>query len=385
MIYFDTAYMLKCYVKEYGWEPAPNRTWPRSDRGARPARGVRRYSVAAAYLTGLYGAFGVMLALRAREKTGRGEYIDIALHDGIFRFLDEIAAVYDKTGHVRERNRTVLHRSRHCAIGRMSALSLRSRKLFLDRLSLLFEAAACNMVSILLGDVLKHADSSQQRLKRLSPRLTMLHDGHSTKRQCLLVVGNGSVKVTGCTAYTSEPFENDGKVAQGLGRLPMHLKQTAVEDKRFLIGRRRCGQISGLAPHISEPVEADGKVPQPLGRLTVGVHKTSAKGERFLIGGRPSSQLAGLPPHVAEPVENDGKVAQCLGRLTVGVHKTSGESERFLIGGRPSSQLAGLPPHVAEPVENDGKVAQCLGRLTVGVHKTSGESERFLIGGRPSG
>ncbi|GIT25907.1 MAG: hypothetical protein CM1200mP41_19510 [Gammaproteobacteria bacterium] len=33
----------------------------------------------------------------------RGTVIDIALHDGIFRFLDEIAAVYDKTGQVRER------------------------------------------------------------------------------------------------------------------------------------------------------------------------------------------------------------------------------------------------------------------------------------------
>jgi succinyl-CoA:(S)-malate CoA-transferase subunit B len=55
------------------------------------------------YLSGLYGAYGVLLALRARERTGRGQYIDIGLHDGIFRFLDEFAAVYDRTGHVRER------------------------------------------------------------------------------------------------------------------------------------------------------------------------------------------------------------------------------------------------------------------------------------------
>ena len=63
------------------------------------------------YLTGLYGAFGIMLALRAREKTGRGQYIDVGLHDGIFRFLDEIAAVYDKTGEVRERMGTETHSS----------------------------------------------------------------------------------------------------------------------------------------------------------------------------------------------------------------------------------------------------------------------------------
>jgi crotonobetainyl-CoA:carnitine CoA-transferase CaiB-like acyl-CoA transferase len=55
------------------------------------------------YISGLYGAFGILIALRVRDQTGRGQYIDIGLHDGIFRFLDEIASVYDKTGEVRER------------------------------------------------------------------------------------------------------------------------------------------------------------------------------------------------------------------------------------------------------------------------------------------
>jgi len=55
------------------------------------------------YLSGLYGAFGIMMALRVRDTTGRGQIVDVALHDGIFRFLDEIAAVYDQTGFVRER------------------------------------------------------------------------------------------------------------------------------------------------------------------------------------------------------------------------------------------------------------------------------------------
>ncbi|MDH3317592.1 MAG: CoA transferase [Gammaproteobacteria bacterium] len=63
------------------------------------------------YLSGLYGAYGILLALRSAEKTGEGQYIDIGLHDGIFRFLDEIAAVYDKTGHIRERQGTETHSS----------------------------------------------------------------------------------------------------------------------------------------------------------------------------------------------------------------------------------------------------------------------------------
>ncbi len=63
------------------------------------------------YLSGLYGAYGILLALRSADQTGEGQYIDIGLHDGIFRFLDEIAAVYDKTGQVRERTGTETYNS----------------------------------------------------------------------------------------------------------------------------------------------------------------------------------------------------------------------------------------------------------------------------------
>ena len=87
------------------------------------------------YLSGLYGAFGVMLALRARERTGRGQFIDIGLHDGVFRFLDEIAAVYDKTGHVRERSGTETHTATPhshypCADGRWVAIACTNDKMF---------------------------------------------------------------------------------------------------------------------------------------------------------------------------------------------------------------------------------------------------------------
>lgn len=56
------------------------------------------------FLTGIYGAYGVLLALRAREKTGEGQVIDIGLYEPMFRFLDEIAPVYAATGRVRERS-----------------------------------------------------------------------------------------------------------------------------------------------------------------------------------------------------------------------------------------------------------------------------------------
>jgi crotonobetainyl-CoA:carnitine CoA-transferase CaiB-like acyl-CoA transferase len=55
------------------------------------------------YMSGMYGAIGALVALRARETTGQGQCIDLALYESVFRVLDEIAPVYQKFGYVRER------------------------------------------------------------------------------------------------------------------------------------------------------------------------------------------------------------------------------------------------------------------------------------------
>jgi len=55
------------------------------------------------YMAGIYGAMGALLALQAREKTGRGQVVDIGLYEPIFRILDELAPAFQKTGFVRQR------------------------------------------------------------------------------------------------------------------------------------------------------------------------------------------------------------------------------------------------------------------------------------------
>ena len=55
------------------------------------------------YMSGLYGVIGVLLALRHREATGRGQMIDVALYESVFRALDEIAPAHALTGKVRGR------------------------------------------------------------------------------------------------------------------------------------------------------------------------------------------------------------------------------------------------------------------------------------------
>jgi crotonobetainyl-CoA:carnitine CoA-transferase CaiB-like acyl-CoA transferase len=55
------------------------------------------------YISGMYGAIGALVALRAREATGEGQCIDLALYESVFRVLDEIAPAFQKFGYVRER------------------------------------------------------------------------------------------------------------------------------------------------------------------------------------------------------------------------------------------------------------------------------------------
>jgi crotonobetainyl-CoA:carnitine CoA-transferase CaiB-like acyl-CoA transferase len=55
------------------------------------------------YLTGLFTAFGVMAALRHRDATGEGQWIDAALYESAFRILEYTTTLYGRQGVVRER------------------------------------------------------------------------------------------------------------------------------------------------------------------------------------------------------------------------------------------------------------------------------------------
>lgn len=55
------------------------------------------------YMSGLFGAVGVLIALRHAAATGQGQSIDIGLYESIFRVLDELAPAYAKYGYQRER------------------------------------------------------------------------------------------------------------------------------------------------------------------------------------------------------------------------------------------------------------------------------------------
>jgi succinyl-CoA:(S)-malate CoA-transferase subunit B len=88
------------------------------------------------YMTGLYGCIGVLLALRHRDLTGEGQYVDAALYESVFRCTDELAPAYAMHGTVRERqgsshnDNAVPHGHFATRDGKWVAISCATDKLF---------------------------------------------------------------------------------------------------------------------------------------------------------------------------------------------------------------------------------------------------------------
>jgi formyl-CoA transferase len=55
-------------------------------------------------ITGTYGAWGIMLALFERERSGKGQMIDLGLYDGLFRMIEWQIPFWEKLGINAERN-----------------------------------------------------------------------------------------------------------------------------------------------------------------------------------------------------------------------------------------------------------------------------------------
>jgi crotonobetainyl-CoA:carnitine CoA-transferase CaiB-like acyl-CoA transferase len=79
-------------------------------------------------VAGLYGAFAVMTALRARDRGGHGQVIDLSLLEAMFSVMGPEAAIFRQTGVVKERTGSGSHTSSprnvyRCLDGRYVALS----------------------------------------------------------------------------------------------------------------------------------------------------------------------------------------------------------------------------------------------------------------------
>jgi succinyl-CoA:(S)-malate CoA-transferase subunit A len=87
------------------------------------------------YIASLFGAIGVMIALRHAQATGQGQIIDVGIYEAVFRVLEEIAASYGLHGTVREREGSgsfvaCPHGHFRCKNGKWIAIACTTDKMF---------------------------------------------------------------------------------------------------------------------------------------------------------------------------------------------------------------------------------------------------------------
>jgi crotonobetainyl-CoA:carnitine CoA-transferase CaiB-like acyl-CoA transferase len=56
------------------------------------------------YITGVYAAFGTVMAVLVREKTGAGQFVDATLIESAFSFMEAYVPAYEKTGKISMRS-----------------------------------------------------------------------------------------------------------------------------------------------------------------------------------------------------------------------------------------------------------------------------------------
>jgi len=59
-------------------------------------------------LAATYAALGALMAVHARERTGRGRVVDSAIYEAVLAMMESLVTEYDQTGYVRERTGPIL-------------------------------------------------------------------------------------------------------------------------------------------------------------------------------------------------------------------------------------------------------------------------------------
>ncbi|HEX2558884.1 CaiB/BaiF CoA-transferase family protein [Phenylobacterium sp.] len=59
-------------------------------------------------LAAMHAVMGIMMALHARERTGRGQVVDAALFESVLAVMENLVTEYDLTGYARERSGSIL-------------------------------------------------------------------------------------------------------------------------------------------------------------------------------------------------------------------------------------------------------------------------------------
>ena len=209
------------------------------------------------YAAGLFGAVAALAAKQYRDRTGRGQEIDISLFESIFRLIDIVPLAYDALGLVRERHGSQAHAAPHnhypTADGKWIAIACTNDRIF-RRLAGAMGEAEWGTDSAF--------DTMEKRAERravVDERVTAWTERHSLAELCEILdraeVPNGPIN------SIADIFENPQFAARGT--------LTAVDDP--IIGRVR---MPAPVPRLSE---TPARIPRPAPE--VGEHNAVVYGD----------------------------------------------------------------------------------------------------------
>jgi crotonobetainyl-CoA:carnitine CoA-transferase CaiB-like acyl-CoA transferase len=177
------------------------------------------------YIASLFGAIGVMIALRHAQNTGRGQFIDVGIYEAVFRVLEEIAAAYGLHGTVREREGSgsfvaCPHGHFRCKNGRWMAIACTTDKMF-ERLAVAMgrpELASAEMYG-----PQRRRLAARDEVNRLVTEWVATHDRGEILKMCLAEeVPAGKVNSI-ADIFADEHFQARGNLArvatEGLGEV----------------------------------------------------------------------------------------------------------------------------------------------------------------------
>jgi crotonobetainyl-CoA:carnitine CoA-transferase CaiB-like acyl-CoA transferase len=209
------------------------------------------------YMAGIYGAMGTLLAMQAREKTGRGQVVDIGLYEPIFRILDELAPAFQKGGYVRQRMgpgtvNVVPHSHYPTKDGRWIAIACTNDKIF-ARL-----AEAMNRADLAAPDswgVLAHRERDRAQVDETVAAWTATFD-----RADLMKICEANQVPCGPVYAIDEIFEDPHYAARGN---ILHMHDTRVGELA----------VPNLVPRLSETPGSVQWLGEPLGAHNDDIYK----------------------------------------------------------------------------------------------------------------
>jgi crotonobetainyl-CoA:carnitine CoA-transferase CaiB-like acyl-CoA transferase len=209
------------------------------------------------YAAGLFGAVAALAAKQYRDRTGRGQEIDISLFESIFRLIDIVPLAYDALGLVRERHGSQAHAAPHnhypTADGKWIAIACTNDRIF-RRL-----AGAMGQAEWGTDSAFDTMEKRAERRAVVDERVTAWTERHSLAELCEILdraeVPNGPIN------SIADIFENPQFAARGT--------LTAVDDP--IIGRVR---MPAPVPRLSE---TPARIPRPAPE--VGEHNAVVYGD----------------------------------------------------------------------------------------------------------